>query len=185
MENIHGSTTESRGWALVASLETFRGCSIKFSNKSSGFNGLSVNLSGESRKIELETVSHSDNWFAINGLSGIKKLFFDPTYWLYFSLVQEKTVLMVRALPFLEKQVNYRSGENLLLELKTWIEQTEKITNDFGLHFIPRINFKVKTPIRQMIEQILSNSDGNDWKDIDISIWRMDNRGYWNKIYGR
>ena len=93
MEKVHGGTTESRGWALVASLETFRGCSIKFASKGSGFNGLSISMSGETRKIELKTVSRSDNWFAINGLQGIKKLFFDEHYWFYFSLLPERIVL--------------------------------------------------------------------------------------------
>jgi len=170
MEKVHGGTTESRGWALIASLETFRGCSIKFASKGSGFNGMSVSMSGETRKIELKTVSRSDNWFAINGLQGIKKLFFDEEYWLYFSLLPERIVIMVKALPFLEKQVDYRTGKSLLEQLKIWIKQTEKITGDFGLQFIPRINFKVRVPIRQMLRQILDNPQGNDWERMAVSV---------------
>lgn len=184
MEKVHGGTTESRGWALVASLETFRGCSIKFASKVSGFNGMSISKSGETRKIELKTVSRSDNWFAINGLQGIKKLFFDEEYWFYFSLVPERIVITVKALPFLEKQVAYRKEKSLLEQLKIWIKQTEKITGDFGLQFIPRINFKVRVPIRQMLSQILDNPESNDWKTMPISVWKLGDHGYWEKLYG-
>ncbi len=184
MEKVHGGTTESRGWALIASLETFRGCSLKFASKGSGFNGLSVSIHGETRKIELKTVSHSDNWFEITGLQGSKKLFFDEDYWLYFSLLPERIVIAVKALPFLEKQVNYRTDKNLLEQLKIWIKQTETITHDFGLQFIPRINFKVRIPIRQMLRQILDNRDNNDWESMAIGVWKLGDHGFWEKLYG-
>jgi len=184
MEKVHGSTTEAHGWALVASLETFRGCSVKFAPKGSGFNGISTSMSGEKRKIELKTVSHSDNWFAINGLQGIKKLFFDENYWFYFSLLPERTVIMVKALPFLKKQVDYKTGKSLLKELETWIKLTEKITADFGLQFIPRINFKVQVPIRQMLKQILDAPGNNEWEGMATSIWKLSNQGHWEKLYG-
>ncbi|MBA7672273.1 hypothetical protein ES703_80448 [subsurface metagenome] len=184
MEKVHGGTTESLGWALVASLETFRGCSIKFASKGSGFNGISISKSGETRKIELKTVSRSDSWFAINGLTGIKKLFFDENYWLYFSLLPENIVIIVKALPFFEKQVDYRTGKSLLEQLKVWIKQTERITADFGLQFIPRINFKVRVPIRQMLREILDNPKSNDWQRIAVSVWKLGGHGYWEKLYG-
>jgi hypothetical protein len=184
MEKIHGGTTEARGWALIASLETFRGCSIKFASKGSGFNGMSINNLGETRKIELKTVSNSDNWFAINGLKGIKKLFFDESYWLYFCLLPEKIVITVKALPFFEKQVDYRKEKSLLKQLEIWIKQTERITEDFSLQFIPRINFKVRVPIRQMLKQILDNSKINDWQGMEISVWKLGDQGYWENLYG-
>lgn len=184
MEKVHGGTTEARGWALVASLETFRGCSIKFARKGSGFNGLSIGISGETRKIELKTVSHSDNWFAINGLQAIKKLFFDEEYWFYFTLLPERVVIMVKALPFLEKQVDYRAGKSLLTELERWLKLTEKITADFGLQFIPRINFKVRVPIRQMLKQIFDATQSNEWEGMAISVWKLSDHGYWEKLHG-
>ena len=183
MEKIHGSTTESHGWALVASLETLRGCSIKIAPKGSGFNGISTNLSGEIRKIELKTVSRSDNWFAINGLQGIRKLFFDKNYWLYFSLLPENIVIMAKALPFLQKQVVYRTGESFSEQLKVWIKLTEKLTADSGLQFIPRINFKVQVPIRQMLRQILNAPEDNEWKGMVTSVWKLNDQGYWEKLY--
>lgn len=79
---------------MVASLETFKGCTIKIVTKGSGFNGLSTSLSGKVRKIELKTVKKSDDWFAINGLAGIEKLFFDDLYWLYFSVIPENYVIV-------------------------------------------------------------------------------------------
>lgn len=179
MERTHGGTTEARGWALIAALETFRGCSLKFANKQSGFNGLSVSQGGEKRKIELKTVERSDNWFAINGMEGIKKLFFDDEYWLYFSLIPEKIVVAVKALPFMKSQLKYRGGKNLLESLKVWIDQTESLTKNYGLQFIPRINFKVKTPIRQMVKQIQGNSRDNEWCSMSVSIWQLGDDGYW------
>lgn len=183
MERVHGGTTEARGWALIASLETFRGCSLKFANKRSGFNGLSVSNHGETRKIELKTVGHSDNWFAINGLQGIKKLFFDDEYWLYFSLIDERMVVTVKALPFLEMQLNYRTDKDLMKQLEKWIKQTESITKDFGLQFIPRINFKVRIPIRQMVTQVLDNPDKDDWKLMSVNIWTLGDNGYWENLF--
>ena len=184
MEKIHGGTTESRGWALIASLETFRGCSIKFASKNSGFNGMSVSMRSETRKIELKTVDHSDNWFAINGLQGIKKLFFDKDYWLYFSLLPESTVITVKALPFLERQVSYKTGKNLLEQLESWINLTEGITKNFGLQFIPRINFKVITPIRKMLKQIIDDPQNDQWKVMATSVWKLGENGYWEKLHG-
>lgn len=106
MPKIHGSSTETLGWSLISSLETHRGCTIHLVNKKSGFNGLSTYHSGEIRKIELKTVERSDNWFAINGLEGIEKLFFDENYWLYFAIIPEKYVICTKAIPFLRHQVS-------------------------------------------------------------------------------
>lgn len=106
MPKIHGSSTETLGWSLISSLETHRGCTIHLVNKKSGFNGLSTYHSGEIRKIELKTVERSDNWFAINGLEGIEKLFFDENYWLYFAIIPEKYVICTKAIPFLRHHVS-------------------------------------------------------------------------------
>jgi hypothetical protein len=144
----HGNTTEKSGWILIASLETHRGCSILPAKKQSGFNGLSTNQSGEIRKIELKTIHRSDNWFAINGLPGIEKVFFDEDYWLYFAILPQNFVICAKAVPFLSKQVSKKIDENPTDYIRSWIALTKAISRDFQIKFVPRINFKVNVPVR-------------------------------------
>jgi hypothetical protein len=179
----HGSSTESRGWALVASLETFKGCTINIVAKGSGFNGLSTSLSGKVRRIELKTVEKSDDWFAINGLAGIENLFFDDLYWLYFSIVPENYVMVTRAIPFLRKQVSSNIDNRVSEYIKVWINLTKAITKDFGIKFIPRINFKTQTPIREMLSEVLDNPDDHDWDDVVKEIWQLNEDGQWIQHY--
>ena len=183
MTREHGSSVESRGWVLVASLETFKGCAINIVHKGSGFNGLSTSLSGKVRKIELKTVAKSDNWFAINGLAAIENLFFDDQYWLYFSIIPENYVIVARAVPFLRKQVSSNIDDRVSEYIRAWISLTKAITNDFGLKFIPRINFKTQTPIREMLSEVLDNPDDHDWGDIVKEIWQLREDGQWVQHY--
>ena len=157
MPKIHGGSTETLGWSLVSSLETYRGCSIRLANKKSGFNGLSTNLLGEIRKIELKTVYKSDDWFAINGLAGIEKLFFDKNYWLYFAIIPENYIVCTAAIPFLQKQVSTQIEGGPTDYILSWITLTKAISRDFGIKFIPRMNFKVKIPIRVMMKVLIQD----------------------------
>lgn len=183
MVRVHGSSTESRGWALVASLETFKGCNINIVQKGSGFNGLSTSFSGEVRKIELKTVVKSDNWFAINGLAGIQRLFFDKSYWLYFSIIPEDYVMVVKAIPFLRRQVSSNIDDRVSEYISTWLSLTKAITKDFGIQFIPRINFKTQVPIRKMLSDVLDSPDDHDWGDVVKEIWQLNENGQWIKHY--
>jgi len=179
----HGSSTESRGWALVASLETFKGCTINIVAKGSGFNGLSTSLLGQVRKIELKTVGRSDDWFAINGLAGIENLFFDDSYWLYFAIVPDNYVVATRPIPFLRKQVSSNIDDRVSQYIRAWISLTKAITKDFGIKFIPRINFKTQTPIRKMLSEVLDNPDHHDWGDVVKEIWQLNEDGRWIQHY--
>lgn len=179
----HGGSTESQGWALVASLETFKGCDIKIVTKVSGFNGLSTSLSGEVRKIELKTVRKSDDWFAINGLAGIENLFFDDLYWLYFSIVPENYVIVTKAIPFLRKQVSSNIDDRVFEYIRAWISLTKAITKDFEIKFIPRINFKTQTPVRELLLEVLDNPDDHDWGDVVEEIWQLNEDGQWIQHY--
>lgn len=182
MISEHSSRVEARGWGLVASLETFRGFSTTMTTRRSGFNGLSISKSGEVRKIEIKTVERSDKWFAINGLTGIEKLFSDKDYWIYFVLVPENIIIITRAVPFLRKQVKYKDeiGSDVTAELKEWINLTKKVSRDLGLQFVPRISLNVKVPIRKMLDQILSNPN-HEWDDVVAEIWR--NKGKWECLF--
>jgi len=179
----HGSSTESQAWALVASLETFKGCTIKIVAKGSGFNGLSTSLLGKVRKIELKTVAESDDWSAINGLAAIENLFFDDSYRLYFSIMPENYVIVSRPIPFLRKQVSSNIDDRVSEYIRGWINLTKAITKDFGIKFIPRINFKTQTPIREMLSEVLDNPDDHDWGDVVKEIWQLNEDGQWIQHY--
>lgn len=175
METEALARTEARGWGLVTSLETSRGFSLTLTSKRSGFNGLSINRHGEVRKIEVKTVERSDDWFAINGFQAIEKLFLDREYWIYFALLPENIVLTTHAFPFLRKQVKHNDpGADLINELKEWLAVTRKLSKDFGLRFVPRINFHTRVPIRKMLQQTLENPANTEWQDVIGEIWRND-----------
>ena len=183
MATHHGSTTEKSGWILIASLETHRGCSIIPAKKQSGFNGLSTSQFDELRKIELKTIHKSDNWFAINGLAGIERVFFDENYWLYFAILPQNFVICAKAIPFLSKQVSKKIDGNPTDYIRSWIALTKAISRDFEIKFIPRINFKVNVPIRTMVKEILERPDAHDWKGVVQSIWKLDKEGKWRQLY--
>jgi hypothetical protein len=183
MASLHGNTTEKSGWILIASLETYRGCSIIPAKRQSGFNGLSTSESGKIRKIELKTIHKSDNWFAINGLAGIEKLFFDEDYWLYFAILPQNLVVCSKATPFLSKQVSRKIDENPTDYIRSWVALTKAISKDFAIKFIPRINFKVVTPIRQVVKEILREPDHHDWNGVVQSIWQLNENGKWSLLY--
>lgn len=183
MPKVHGSSTETLGWSLVSSLETHKGCSISLVAKGSGFNGLSTNLSGEKRKIELKTVQKSDDWFAINGIAGIEKLFFDADYWLYFAIIPENYVICTNAIPFLQKQVSAKIDASPTDYIRSWIALTEAISRDFEIKFIPRMNFKIVTPIRVMLKEVLEHKDNHAWQGIVEEVWHLDESGKWQRDY--
>jgi len=135
------------------------------------------------RKIELKTVRKSDNWFAINGLAGIESVFFDDLYWLYFSILPENYVMITRAIPFLRKQVSPDIDNRVSEYIRAWINLTKAITRDFGIKFIPRMNFKTRIPIRDLLSDMLDNPDDHDWGDVVKEIWQLDEDGRWIQYY--
>ncbi len=183
METEHTSRIEARGWALVSALENFRGFTLTVTNRRSGFNGLSISKSGEVRKIEVKTVGRSDKWFAINGLYGIERMFLDKDYWIYFALLPENIVIVTHAVPFLRKQVKYNEGINsdLTQELRQWLALTKKVSKDFGLQFVPRINLNIRVSIRKMLAQIMHDPNSDEWHDVVAEIWQSKKR--WECIF--
>ena len=135
------------------------------------------------RKIELKTVGKSDDWFAINGLAAIENLFFDDLYWLYFSIIPENYVVVTKPIPFLRKQVSSNIGDRVSEYIRAWIDFTKAITKDFGIKFIPRMNFKTQTPIRQMLSEVLDHPNDHDWSDVVKEIWQLDEDGRWIQHY--
>jgi hypothetical protein len=116
-------------------------------------------------------------------LSGIEKLFFDENYWLYFALIPENYVVCTSAIPFLHKQVSTKIGESLTDYVRSWISLTRALTRDFEIQFIPKMNFKVTTPIRAMVSEILQNPLAHEWQNIVQEIWHLNEDGKWEKVY--
>ena len=125
----------------------------------------------------------SDDWFAINGLAGIEKLFFDDLYWLYFSVIPENYVIVTRPVPFLRKQVSSNIDGRVSEYIRAWINLTKAITKDFEIKFIPRINFKTQTPIRKMLSEVLNNPNDHEWGDVVKEIWQLNEDGQWIQHY--
>ena len=181
MREIHGSTVEKLGSGLVSSVETFKGCRMEFVKRLSGFNGISTNKDGEVRKIEIKTMEKSDYWIAINGIIAIDKLFFERDYWLYFVLLPENIVVMVKALPFLKKQLKMSKELDFLTDLENWIKSARKLSKKSGLKFIPRINIKFKVPVRELVDVLNSGNYDKDWEESVKEIWQ--NKSTWERIY--
>lgn len=180
MEKQHGSSVEKIGMGLVCSVETFKKANIQLVKRLSGFNGLSVYNDGEVRKIELKTMERSDYWIAINGHKAIDKLFFDRDYWLYFVLIPENIIVMTKALPFIKKQ-SKQTGNSFEKELDNWIKSTKNLSKNSGLTFVPRINIKFSSPLRNLVNSILSEKYDGEWDESVIEIWQ--NKGEWIKIF--
>lgn len=180
MEKTHGASIEKIGMGLVCSIETFKKGHIQLVKRLSGFNGLSTYNSGEVRKIELKTMEKSDYWIAINGHLAIDKLFFDRDYWMYFVLIPENIVVMTKALPFIKSQVK-QSDNDFIKELENWIKSTKNLSKNSGLTFVPRINIKFTTPMRKLVQHILSGDYEKDWNDSVIEIW--ENKSEWKRLH--
>jgi hypothetical protein len=180
--NLSNLAKESRSNRLVKDLEEFRGCTLRIAGRRAGFNGLSVYDKDVVRKIEIKTVDRSDNWFAINGLYGIEKLFFDSQYYLYFVLINEMKILIAPAIPFLQAQIptyNADTGR----EVSEWLELTRTLGTKSGLNIIPRINFKLKVGIRELVRLLESGQGTGDWLGCVDSVWCSAKLGSWHKTF--
>jgi hypothetical protein len=181
MKESHGGTIEKIGMGLVCAVEMYKGCSMKIVNRTLGFNGLSTNLNGLQRKIELKTMQKSDYWIAINGFTAIEKLFFDEEYWIYFAVVPENIVVMVKALPFIEKQLVLANNVVYLKDLENWIKQTKSLSKKSGLKIFPKINVRFTTSLRTIIESAKKRTLHETWNFSIAEIWEL--QGNWAKIY--
>lgn len=177
----HGASVEKIGFGLVSSVETFKKGTIRLVKRNSGFNGLSTYFTGEVRKIEVKTMQKSDYWIAINGFTAIEKLFFDKEYWLYFVLVPENIVVMTRALPFLQRQLELKDELDFLKDLKEWIKSTKGLSKKSGLKFVPRINIKFSVPIRKLMESLDEGSFEENWGDSVLEVW--ENKANWECLH--
>lgn len=161
---------ESISTELVKGLEEYQGLTLQIAPRQSGFNGLSVRNGEVMRKIEIKTVDRSDNWFAINGLRGIECLFFDPQYYLYFVLIREQKILVAQATPFLQAQIPSYQPE-VGDDMKKWLELTKAIGEKSGLNIIPRVNFKLRVSIRELVRLLETGQAADKWQDSVESIW--------------
>jgi hypothetical protein len=173
---------ESESFQLVRSLEQFRGCEMKTANRRMGFNGVSICDGSIIRKVEVKTVVNSDNWFAINGLYGIESLFFDPQYYLYFVLSKERIIVIAQAMPFLQMQIpkyNSEVGD----EVRQWTALTRQLCDISGLNVLPRINFKLKVGIRNLLKLLADKAESVQWQQSIDSVWQSEDGLNWTKTF--
>jgi hypothetical protein len=180
--NLSSLAKESRSNRLVKDLEEFRGCTLRIAGRRAGFNGLSVYDDDVVRKIEIKTVDRSDNWFAINGLYGIEKLFFDPQYYLYFVLITQEKILIAHAIPFLQAQIPTYNAD-IGRDVSGWLDLTKALGTKSGLNIIPRINFKLRVGIRELVRLLESGQGVSDWYGCVDSIWCREKPGSWYKTF--
>lgn len=181
MAEIHPNALEKVGVGLACSVETFRGCSIQLVKKTSGFNGLSTNKDGEVRKIEVKSMQNQFKWIAISSLIAIDKLFFERDYWIYFVLVPQNYVVMVKGLPFLKKQLSFTSNDEFIQNLNEWMKYTRKISKGSNLKFQPKVQLKFPTPLDKLVNHLLENPHDEEWHDSVIEIWQ--NQSHWKCLY--
>ena len=173
---------ESISTELVKGLEEHRGLTLQIAPRRSGFNGLSVRNGEVVRKIEIKTVDRSDNWFAINGLRGIECLFFDPQYYLYFVLIREQKIMVAQATPFLRAQIPSYQPE-VGDDMKKWLELTKAIGEKSGLNIIPRVNFKLRVGIRELVKLLETGQAADKWQDSVESIWCSGATCSWERTF--
>lgn len=180
-EILHPNALEKVGVGLACSVETYRGCNIQLVKKTSGFNGLSTNKYGEVRKIEVKTMQNSFNWIAISSTIGIDKLFFERDYWIYFVLVPQNYVVMVKGFPFLKKQMDFTADDKFIANLNEWMKYTKLISKGSSLKFLPKLQLKFPTPIDKLVKHLLENPNDNEWNESVIEIWQ--NQSSWECLY--
>lgn len=181
MLEYHPNSLEKVGVGLACSVETYKGCNIKLVKKTSGFNGLSTNKDGEVRKIEVKTMQNSFNWIAISSIIAIDKLFFERDYWIYFVLVPDNYVVMVKGFPFLKKQLSFTSSAEFFENLNEWMKYTRKISKSSGLKFLPKLQLKFPTSLNKLVEHLVKNPNDQEWHESVIEIWQ--NRSNWELLY--
>jgi hypothetical protein len=182
MADLSGMAKERLSNTLVRDLEEFRGCTLQITGRRAGFNGLSVCEGTVVRKIELKTVDRTDYWFAINGVYGIESLFFDPRYYLYFVLINERKVLIAQAIPFLQAQIP-KYNASVSEEVREWLDMTKALSSRAGLNIIPRINFKLRVGIRNLIALLDAGHGTHEWTSCVDSIWHSDGPGSWQMTF--
>jgi hypothetical protein len=182
MSNLNSMAKESLSIQLLRDLEESRGLDLKVAGRRSGFNGVAVFHGDIVRKIEVKTVDRSDNWFAINGVHGIESLFFDSRYFLYFVLIYERKILIAPGAPFLRVQIP-RYSTDVSDDTKAWLDLTKELSTKSGLNIIPRINFKLRVGIRDLISRLESGEEENDWIGCVDSIWHSDKDHLWDKTF--
>lgn len=155
---------------------------MKVASKRTGFNGISICQGSIVRKIEVKAIVNSDDWFAINGLYGVESLFFDPQYFLYFVLVNERKILIAHAIPFLQAQIPLYNSD-IRDDVKNWILLTKELCTKASLNIIPRINFKLKIGIRQLVSRLEQESDIDRWRHCVDSVWYSRQADYWQMLF--
>lgn len=117
-------------------------------------------------------MQNSFNWIAISSTIAIDKLFFERDYWIYFVLVPQNYVVMVKGFPFLKKQMQFSADDEFIANLNEWMKYTKRISKGSTLKFLPKLQLKFPTPLNKLVEPLIQNPDDEEWHDSVIEIWQ-------------
>jgi len=104
-------------------------------------------------------MQNSFNWIAISSTVGIDKLFFERDYWIYFVLVPQNHVVMVKEYPFLKKQMQFSADDEFITNLNQWMKYTKCISKGSTLKLLPKIQLKFPTPHISQSENVAYSVD--------------------------
>src|ERR1017187_1207449 len=96
-------------------------------------------------------------WIAISSLVAIDKLFFERDYWIYFVLLPQNYIVMVKGFPFVKQQLSYSPNDDSILALQDWMKATKKLGKLSGLKFLPKLQLKFPVGIDAIVTQLVKN----------------------------
>lgn len=120
-------------------------------------------------------------WIAISSVIAIDKLFFERDYQIYFVLVPDNYVVMVKGLPFLKKQLSFTSNDEFIENLNEWMKYTRRISKGSALKFQPKLKLKFPTPLNKLVQHLIENPNDHEWHGSVIEIWQ--NQSEWKCLY--
>ncbi|MDR0612946.1 MAG: hypothetical protein LBG45_05620 [Dysgonamonadaceae bacterium] len=107
-------------------------------------------------------MQNSFNWIAISNTIGIDKLLFERDCWIYFVLVPQNYVVMVKGFPFLKKQMQFSVDDEFITNLNEWMKYTKRISKGSILKFLPKLQLKFPIPLNKLVEHLIENSDDEE-----------------------
>lgn len=85
-------------------------------------------------------------------------------------------------MPFLQMQIpkyNSEVGD----EVRQWTALTRQLCDISGLNVLPRINFKLKVGIRNLLKLLADKAESVQWQQSIDSVWQSEDGLNWTKTF--